>query len=401
MKFNELNLDNNIVRAVNELGLNELTLIQEKSIPIIQSGRDLTAQSETGSGKTAAFGLPILNKVNHGMGIQCLVLVPTRELSEQVANDFNKFSKYKKLSIVKVYGGVSINPQISDLRTADIVIATPGRLLDHLNRRTINLNKVKFLVLDEADKMFEMGFIDDVKLIIEKIPRDRQTLLFSATLSSLIKDLKDLARKYMHNPENIKANVYVDKELLSQEYYDINTRDKFSLLLYLIKKENPDLCMVFCGTRHNTDTIARNLHKNEIEATAIHGGHSQNRRNLIMEKFHSGKLHVLVATDVAARGLDIKNVTHIFNYDIPKTSKEYIHRIGRTARAGKSGKAISILCEHDYDNFRKVLEDHSLKITKKEIPDFPRVQFFARNRENDRKRHFGQRRFGNSRHYSR
>jgi ATP-dependent RNA helicase DeaD len=394
MKFEELNLDKNLIKAINEIGISEPTLIQEKSIPIIKTGKDLMAQSETGSGKTIAFAIPILERINKIGKIQCLVLVPTRELAEQVAQEFYKFSKYKKVSITSVYGGVSINPQIINLRFADVVVATPGRLLDHLNRKTINLNNLKFLVLDEADKMFEMGFIDDVKKIINHTPKNKQTVLFSATLSSLI---LDIARRYMNSPQSIKANVYVDKTLLTQVYYNVNSRDKFSLLLHLIKQENPELSIVFCSTRDNTDIIAKNLHKNGIKAMAIHGGHSQNKRNLIMKEFHAGKLHVLVATDVAARGLDIKNVTHIFNYDIPKISNEYVHRIGRTARAGKSGKAISILSENDYDNFRRVLEDRSLIIKKENLPEFQRVQFNVRfEREHDDKRRSFRRELGNN-----
>ncbi len=377
MKFDELNIEEDLIRIANESGYTELTYIQEKAIPEVKAGKDVIAQSETGSGKTAAFALPIIEKIKKGGGVQALVLTPTRELAEQVAEQFFKFSRYRHLATAAIYGGVSIGPQISHLTKADIVVATPGRLLDHMERRTINLSRVKMLVLDEADKMFEMGFIDDVKRIISQLPRERQTMLFSATISQ---EIRGISRSYMQNPVMIKANALVDKTLLAQKYYQVRTYDKFSLLLHLIRQEKPKLAMVFCGTRHKTDSVAKNLYKNSIEAIAIHGGHSQNRRSGIMKDFHAGKIHVLVATDVAARGLDIKNVSHIFNYDLPKTSKEYIHRIGRTARAGETGIAISLLSEQDHENFRSILSDHSLVIPKESTPRFETVPFLLKSR---------------------
>lgn len=376
MKFIELNLDNNLVKAVEELGFESPTFIQEKSIPVIKEGKDVIAQSETGSGKTAAFGLPILEKITQGNGLQCVIIAPTRELAEQLTKEINKFSKYKRVITLPVYGGVSINPQIQKLPRTDIVVATPGRLTDHIQRRTINFKNVKFLVLDEADKMFEMGFIDDIKTIIHNLPTNRQTLLFSATIS---KEILHLAQDYMKNPVSIKTKVYVDDASLKQEYYNVQMRDKFSFLLHILKQENPNLAIVFCGTRHTADLVSKNLYKNGVNCMALHGGFSQNKRNMVISGFHSGKIHILIATDVAARGLDIKNVTHIINYDIPKTSHEYVHRIGRTARAGKTGKAISILSERDHDNFRRVLEDRSLNIDALKTPEFQRVPFFARS----------------------
>ncbi len=378
MKFDEMKIDKDLMRVASELGFTEPTFIQEKSIPVIKEGKDLFAQSETGSGKTLAFAFPVIERIVGGTGVQCVVLLPTRELADQVAHEFKKFSRYRKIAIVEIFGGVSINPQIEKLRRADVVIATPGRLLDHMQRGTIRLDKVKVLVLDEADKMFEMGFIDDVKEIISRTPPNRQTLLFSATIST---EVRDLARHHMRNPENVKAKSYVDKQLLEQEFYEVPTREKFSLLLHLIKKENPALGMVFCGTRQRTDLVAKNLQKYGLKAIALHGGHSQNKRSGIMKAFHAGQIHIMVATDVAARGLDIKNVSHIFNFDIPKSSQEYVHRIGRTARAGKSGRAISLLSEADFDNFRKVLEDRSLNIARRDLPEFERVAFQARSYE--------------------
>lgn len=364
-------------KAVMDLGFSEFTEIQEKCIPIIQQGRDIIGLSHTGSGKTAAFGFPALEKVIPGKSIQLLVVVPTRELCNQVTKEFRKFTKYRRTYIVEVYGGVSINPQIDHLRHADVVIGTPGRLLDHLSRNTLNLSHVKILVLDEADKMFEMGFIEDVNRIIAKIPKDSQKLLFSATMSQSI---MNLVQRYMRNPEKVKMPTYVDKSKLIQHYYDIERNDKFSILAHTIKHDSKGLVIVFCGTRHIVDIIDRNLNKHNIKSEALHGGITQNKRKQVIDAFHGGKLDVLVASDVAARGLDIKNVNLIINYDIPKTSQEYVHRIGRTARAGSEGRVISLLCREDHDNFRKVLEDRSLLIHKMQAPKFEHLEFIRPQR---------------------
>src|SRR3989344_4830229 len=311
-----IHLQQEIAKAAEDLGYTEWTDVQKRTIPKVQEGKDVIAQSSTGSGKTAAFGLPILEKIIHGQGLQVLILVPTRELCEQVNKEMRKFSKYKKMNIITVYGGVSINPQIDALRTADIVVATPGRMIDHIQRRTIQLNKVNILVLDEADKMFEMGFIDHVKRIISYLKQNRQTLLFSATISGQV---HNIVKNYMKNPELIKVKSYVDEGKLVQHYYDVPSRDKFSLLAYLLKHEK-GLTIIFCATRRMVDILSKNLYTNGIKALKLHGGMSQNRRKQAIDMFHGSKADVLIASDVAARGLDIKNVTHIINYDIPKTS---------------------------------------------------------------------------------
>ena len=366
-------------KAILDLGFSEFTEIQEKCIPIIRQGKDVIGLSYTGSGKTAAFGFPSLEKVVHGKGIQLLTLVPTRELCNQVAKEFRKFTKYRKTYIVEVYGGVSISPQIEHLRQADVVVGTPGRLLDHLSRGTLNTNSIKILVLDEADKMFDMGFIDDVNKIISRVPKNSQKLLFGATMSS---EIMNIAKKYMNNPEKIKMQTYVDKSKLIQNYYDVNRNNKFSLLVHTIKKESNGLIIVFCGTRHLVDVIDKNLNKQNIRSQALHGGMTQNRRKQVMEAFRYGKLDVLVASDVAARGLDIKSVNLIINYNIPKTSQEYVHRIGRTARAGNKGNVISFLSSEDFDNFRRVLEDRSLLIHKMQTPKFEYVEFIRPQHHN-------------------
>ena len=372
-----IQLQPELAKAFEEMGFLEYTDIQKKTIPLIQQGKDVIGQSFTGSGKTVAFGFPILEKITHNHGLQALILVPTRELCEQVTTEMRKFAKHKKMFINAIYGGVSINPQIHSLGHADIVVATPGRMLDHLERGTAKLTNVKILVLDEADKMFEMGFIEDVKKIISQTPKDRQTLLFSATISQQV---HDIVKHHMRNPEKVKLQSYVDKEKLVQYFYSVASGDKFSLLVYLLRHEEPGLTIIFCATRNRVDALGKNLYKQGIQAQSLHGGLSQNRRKQAIDMFHGNKVDILVASDVAARGLDIKNVRHIINYDIPKTSREYIHRIGRTARAGKEGKVISLLAPQDHDNFRNVLEDRSLIVKKLELPKFERVPFITAHR---------------------
>ena len=372
-----IHLHPDLKKAFLELGFEEMTDIQKKTIPLIQQGNDVIGQSQTGSGKTAAFGFPILEKITHNHGLQALILVPTRELCEQVATEMRKFAKYKRMDIIAVYGGVSIGPQIRQLTHADIVVATPGRMLDHLERGTAKLSNARILVLDEADKMFEMGFIDDVKRIISQIPRERQTLLFSATISTQV---HEIVKNYMKNPEKVKVQSYVGEEKLEQYFYSVPQSDKFSLLVYLLRHEPPGLTIIFCATRNRVDVLSKNLYKQGIQAQSLHGGLSQNRRKQAIDMFHGNKTDILVASDVAARGLDIKNVIYIINYDIPKTSKEYIHRIGRTARAGKEGKVISLLVPQDHDNFRSVLEDRSLIVKKLELPQFERLPFIQSQR---------------------
>jgi len=369
-----IKLQPELAKAFEEMGFLEWTDIQNRCIPLIQQGKDVIGQSHTGSGKTIAFGFPLLEKVIHSHGIQALILVPTRELCEQVTNEMRKFSRYKKMSITAIYGGVSISPQISNLKYADIVVGTPGRVLDHLQRGTLNLQKVRILVLDEADKMFEMGFIDDIRKIISQIPKDRQTLLFSATIP---RQLHEIVSHYMKHPEKVKVQSYVDHGKLSQHFYNVESRDKFSLLMHILKHESVGLTIIFCATRSRVNALNSNLNKQGIGSLPLHGGLTQNRRKQAIEMFHSHKADVLVASDVAARGLDIKNVCHIINYDIPKTPKEYIHRIGRTARAGSKGKVISLLSPQDHDNFRNVLEDRSIIVEQIKLPQFQIFPFFS------------------------
>ena len=372
MKFEEMNLEENVLHSINELGFEKPTRIQSEAIPFIKQGFDVIGQSETGSGKTAAFGIPIIEKMIPNGGIQSLILAPTRELAIQIAEDFKKFSRFKKLFIQTVYGGVSMEPQISGLRRAEIVVGTPGRILDHMKRGTLNAENLKIFVLDEADKMIDMGFIDDIRTIEDHIPRKRQTLLFSATMPRMMQNIRDA---FTVNPKKIMTETKVREDLLKQFYCDVHSNDKFSLLVHLIKTQNPKLGIIFSNSRREADSIARNLQDNGINAVALHGGLSQNKREHVINEFHSGVTEMLVATDIAARGLDIKNVTHIFNYSIPKNVDDYANRIGRTARAGKSGVAISLLCRDDHNLFRMILRNFDYEIEKMMVEDFKILPF--------------------------
>ncbi|MBW2991657.1 DEAD/DEAH box helicase [Candidatus Woesearchaeota archaeon] len=391
--FKELGVIEPILKSIREQNFTEPTEIQARTIPLVVRNRDVIGGSRTGSGKTLAFCCGIIKKAEAQKGIQAVVLVPTRELNEQVAKAFRIFSKYKRLNIVTVYGGVAIGPQIEKLQKAEIVIATPGRMLDHIERNTINLTKVNTLVLDEADMMLDMGFLPDVEKIIRHIPRKRQTLLFSATMTS---DIQHLTRKHMFHPVKVSADEYVDPSKLKQVYYDVPSKQKFSLLVHLLKKEEEGLVMVFCNTRENTDFVARNLKVNGVNSCAIHGGLTQHMRTTILQKFHEGKVYALICTDVASRGLDIKGVSHIYNYDTCKDPKQYIHRIGRTARAGKDGKAITLLSDRDHDNFRKVLYVNRVGVQREKTPYVERAMISFKTAP--RGQRFGRRPSG-PRHY--
>jgi len=375
MNFEKLNINTKLKNKVNEFGFKDLTLIQEKGIPEILKGKDVVGQAETGSGKTLTFVLPIINEIKHDRrNIQALVLTPTRELCIQVTDVFKDFGKSLEIKTTSIFGGVNISPQIKNISDSQIIVATPGRLLDHINRRTINLKNIRVLVLDETDKMLEMGFIEDVEKIIYNLPRDRQTLMFSATISE---DAYKIARKHLKNPLMFRTKPFVDTDKLNQKYYDIyNQNDKFSLLVHLLKNSTPGLAIVFCATRKETDIVAKNLRRQGINASEIHGGMNQNKRLKSLDSLKRQKTDVLVATDVAARGLDIKDVSHVYNYDVPKTPKEYIHRIGRTARAGKNGDAVTLLTSRDHDNFRRVQSDEKLRIEQANFPQFNKVPFF-------------------------
>jgi ATP-dependent RNA helicase DeaD len=370
-KFTKLGLSKELTDVLKQHGFKEPSEIQEKAIPLALEGRDVIGGAMTGSGKTLVFASAIIENLKPNKEIQALILVPTRELAEQVATSIRNFGKNKKLKVLAIYGGMNINTQIRDIYYTDVLVATPGRLIDHLNRRTLRLNNVKFLVLDEVDRMFDMGFRRDVESIIHECPKERQTLLFSATISQ---EIDYLSKKYTKNPVEVSVKSHVDPSKLTQVYYDVPDYQKFSLLVNLLKKENADLVMVFCNTRRNVDFISENLIKNGINAKAIHGGVEQNKRIKVLDEFHNKGLGVLVCTDVASRGLDIKGVTHVYNYEVPSDTKDYIHRIGRTARAGKDGKAITILASRDYENFRNLLSLKDTNIASEKLPEIEMVR---------------------------
>ena len=377
-QFEKLGLCEHVLKVISNKKFTEPSEIQKKTIPLILEGKDIIAGSATGSGKTLAFGAGMIKNSEKGKGIQGLILTPTRELAEQVARALEEFAYYKELEVTSVYGGVSMVNQTKKLAYADIVVATPGRLLDHMQHNSIDLSKVDYLVLDEADRMWDMGFKDDVGKIVSACPSNRQTLLFSATISG---DLADFAGKYMKAPVEISVEHYVDTSLLSQIYYDVRDGEKFSLLVHLVKHEAAHLVMIFCNTRRNVDFVVKNLKLNGVNAQAIHGGMEQNKRQKVLKGFDSENVNIMVCTDVAARGLDINGVSHVYNYDLPADARDYIHRIGRTARAGKSGAAINILASRDYDNFSNIMRRNDGLVVKRAMtPRFERVRIQVEER---------------------
>lgn len=371
------------------------TEIQEKAIPHVLAGKDVIGEASTGSGKTLAFSTAIIQQITKGKGVQALVVTPTRELALQVAEMIRDLSKYisKRPHVTTVYGGVSINPQIDNLRKTDVVVGTPGRLIDHIQRRTLKLKNVKVLVLDECDRLLDMGFIPDVERIVKEIPTERQTLLFSATIPF---DVIELAQKYMVNPVEVTAEPFVDPKKLKQYYYGpMNSSQKFSLLVHLLKKnKTARLSLIFSNTRRYSDFISKNLNKNGIKSTVLHGGLSQHERQKRLMNFQKEGIKILVATDVAARGLDIPGVTHVYNYDLPENKKQYIHRIGRTARAGEEGKAITMVNQQDTEDFIHFLRGFKGNLQKIELPRFKSVHVERQDRRRPPNRSSSRRRTG-------
>lgn len=344
MVFEELNLSPEIRRAIEEMGFEEATSIQAQAIPQIMSGQDLIGQARTGTGKTCAFGIPVLERIEpHTETIQALILSPTRELAIQTAEELKHVAKYKTgIRLLPIYGGQPIERQLSGLRKRpQIIIGTPGRVMDHLRRRTIRLHDLKMLVLDEADEMLNMGFREDIDIILAQAPVERQTLLFSATIPQAI---IDLTKKYQKDPVRIKA---VQKELTvpstEQYYLEVRESGKLDVLSRIIDANNYKLSLVFCNTKRRVDELATKLQSRGYAAEALHGDLSQNQRDQVMNRFRRGDLDLLVATDVAARGIDVGNIEAVFNYDLPNDDEYYVHRIGRTGRAGRTGKAYSFV----------------------------------------------------------
>ncbi len=375
-KFRKLGLSEEVLKTLASMKIDTPSEIQEKTIPLVLKGNDVIGASKTGSGKTLAFSSAIIERITPEKKVKALILTPTRELAEQVAAAIKQFSK-DNLKVTAVYGGVNIDMQIRKMKGTDVLVGTPGRILDHLNRKTLQLNKVEMLILDEFDRMLDMGFIHDVDKIIGECPTKRQTMLFSATISA---DVDYISKKYMNNPEEVSVESFVDHSKLKQIYYDVPDGLKFSLLVHLLKEEDSHLVMVFCSTRRNADFVVTNLNNLGIDAKAIHGGMDQKKRIRVLKEFNGkGGVGIIVCTDVAARGLDIKGVSHVYNYDLPRDPTDYIHRIGRTARAGENGKAISILASRDYEFFSDIINHEKMKIDEMELPYVKKVEIIRDN----------------------
>jgi len=366
--FQELELEPKVLKAITELGFEETTPIQEKAIPIAMSGRDLIGQAQTGTGKTAAFGIPLINKIPTSEDrIVSLIMAPTRELAIQVAEEIGKLSRFKGLRSLPIYGGQDIGKQIRALKKRpQIIIGTPGRLLDHINRKTIRLDYVQNVILDEADEMLDMGFMDDITSILKLIPEERQTMLFSATMPP---NIQKLAQQFLRNPEHVSVvPKQVSAPLINQAYIEVHERQKFEGLCRLIDMEAPELAIIFGRTKRRVDELSEALQKRGYSAEGLHGDLSQNQRDMVMRKFRDGSIDVLVATDVAARGLDVSGVTHVINFDLPQDPESYVHRIGRTGRAGKEGVAWTFVTPREIDHLHFIEKVTKHRIMKKPLP---------------------------------
>jgi len=361
--FQQLGLGAEILKALEEIGFDDPFPIQEAAIPFILKGIDVIGQAHTGTGKTAAFSLPILTRIEHKGPVQALILVPTRELAIQVTSEINRLAKYTGIRTVSVYGGQNINIQHDHLkRGAQIIVATPGRLIDHIKHGSIQLENVKHVVLDEADRMLDMGFIDDIKFILFYVNEDRQTCLFSATMPP---EIMRLAQEYMKDPEDIRLNKEeLGLDTIDQCYLIVHEREKFKHLCYFINSREKKQTIVFSATKQRTQRLAGELRQEGFKAITIHGDLSQKQRDNAMYRFKRGNEDILVATDIAARGIDVPAVGHVINYDIPEDPLIYFHRIGRTARAGGSGKAVSLVSHDRIEDFARILRQTEQPIRK-------------------------------------
>ncbi len=371
--FGELNLDKTIIQAINSMGFEEPTPIQSHTIPLALMGKDLIGRAQTGTGKTAAYGIPLIEKCEADSEmIQALVITPTRELAMQVAEELNRIGHYKQVKSLPIYGGQEIERQIRALKKGvQIVVGTPGRLMDHLRRRTLKINQVSMIVLDEADEMLNMGFREDIEEILKQMPAERQNLLFSATMPPHI---QKLANDFMNNPELIHINPReVTVANIEQQYIELNEAQKLDVLCRLLDIQNPDMSIIFSRTKRRVDEIAEALSKRGYSAEGIHGDLAQSRRDIIMRKFKSGAIEVLVATDVAGRGLDITGVTHVYNFDIPQDPESYVHRIGRTGRAGEAGVAVTFVTVRELAHLRLIEQLTKQKIIRQPIPSVNEV----------------------------
>ena len=375
MLFEDLSLSKSIQRAVFEEGYTQATPIQEKAIPFILAGKDLVGCAQTGTGKTAAFAIPIIHNLHRMIGsskktkqIRCLVVTPTRELAVQIGESFDTYGKYTNIRQITIFGGVSQVPQVDQLKKGvDILIATPGRLLDLHKQGFIDFDHLHYLVLDESDLMLDMGFINDVRKIVKLVPTNRQTLLFSATMPMAIRELADT---FLNKPEYVSVTpVSSTAEKIEQLIYFVGKEDKRGLLYHLIRNENLNNVLVFVRTKHGADNVVKALKKHGVNSEAIHGDKSQNARQRVLENFKSKEISVLVATDIAARGIDIESLPYVINFDLPNIPETYVHRIGRTGRAGNGGISISF-CAKDEEPYWKDIQK-LIKVDVKTIKDHP------------------------------
>ncbi|GAB5379022.1 MAG: DEAD/DEAH box helicase [Aliiglaciecola sp.] len=388
MNFHSLGLHQNIVNALTEKGYTAPTPIQQKAIPAILERKDVMAAAQTGTGKTAGFVLPMLQRLHNGTKVKnnharALILVPTRELAAQVASSIKEYALHSPCSHTVVFGGVSINPQMLALRKGvDILVATPGRLLDLHSQNAVKFQNLEILVLDEADRMLDMGFIHDIKRVMKLLPNNRQNLLFSATFSDQI---KALARELVNDPVEVSvtpANSTAEK--VEQRVYPVDKTKKSALLSHIIKQEDMQQVLVFSRTKHGANRLAKQLTAKGLVAAAIHGNKSQGARTTALHNFKTGKVRILVATDIAARGLDIAQLPFVINYDLPHVSEDYVHRIGRTARAGASGKAISLVCQDEFKLLKDIERLTKQVITRQIIDGFDPKEGLPESKLDDR-----------------
>ncbi|TFE30761.1 DEAD/DEAH box helicase [Cohnella luojiensis] len=366
--FAEFGLESDVLQAISEMGFEEATPIQAKAIPVAIAGRDMIGQAQTGTGKTAAFGIPLISKIAASEDrIVALIMAPTRELAIQVSEEIEKLGRFKGLRSLAIYGGQDISRQIRSLkRKPQIIIGTPGRLLDHINRKTIRLDDVRSVVLDEADEMLDMGFMDDIQSILKLVPEERQTLLFSATMPA---NIQKLAQQFLRNPEHVKVeSKLLSAPLIEQYYVEIQERMKFDGLCRLLDMEPPELAIIFGRTKRRVAELSEALMKRGYACDGLHGDLSQNQRDTVMRKFRDGSIDILVATDVAARGLDVSGVTHVINFDLPQDPESYVHRIGRTGRAGKEGTSWSFVTAREIDHLHFIEKVTRHRISKKILP---------------------------------
>ena len=354
MKFSELGLSDRILSAIEASGFEEATPIQAETIPLVLKGQDVIGQAQTGTGKTAAFGLPILQNIDlNDPHVQALVISPTRELAIQTQEELYRLGKDEHAKVQVVYGGADIRRQINSLKSKpQIVVGTPGRILDHIHRKTLRLDHLKFLVLDEADEMLNMGFLDDIEAIIKETPEERQTLLFSATMPP---EIKRVGVQFMKDPTHVKIKAKeLTTDLIDQYYVRVKEYEKFDTMTRLFDVQDPEVTIVFGRTKRRVDEVAKGLEMRGYKAAGLHGDLTQSRRTQIMREFKQGKIDILVATDVAARGIDISGVTHVYNYDIPQDPESYVHRVGRTGRAGQHGVSITFATPNEMDYLREI-----------------------------------------------